>query len=561
MDKVAKFLGWEFGPREEDLERSRYSGYSARGGSARADSFLFRQKRRKPWRVRFPRWRKPDIFGTRVSYKLQLPDRADSRQEEWDSDEEGGEGEGEGEEEEYDMNNGKDKPVPLDFEDSDYSDSEEEEEEESPDLRANLAVYEAENRNLIDYRYDQAVEEELKENPFVDIKLDATSEEIEENRNLWESICNNKFLKFLAKSEEVSDEFIEKELEKNSRPFRQDDYDLWRSLPPVPGPFNGRPIPRKSNYRYAQGLDKFSDFFKERTFGLWNLHQRTYPPEKPLDVAQILGYNFLDKRYYDFIMRTDGVWYYKDRLGRTRGPMALPQLKTAWGSGIIDRHTFVVGEEMDEWAPISMVYGLEKAICTFDARLAAAVTAITHKLAKGIPPWIPLKGREKKTYKQLRDEGIESKEREKAVMRRNGGVWPGESIPSHALFLWASGTELTSILEKSHTPNVYVSNELRKQMARLIPGLRPWEILTLEDAMLVMSLRHNWWRAKTGVHFTTPRYYEFAYNEKVSDVKVGISCFSDIIDEVDYLDPEDNDKAIRNLRKYRKTTSQRQPWL
>lgn len=65
------------------------------------------------------------------------------------------------------------------------------------------------------------------------------------------------------------------------------------------------------------------------------------------------------------IMRSGG-WYYKDRLGRTRGPMELIQLKTAWGAGIIDKHTFIWGDDMDEWAPIGMVYGLEHAIATWE---------------------------------------------------------------------------------------------------------------------------------------------------------------------------------------------------
>lgn len=65
------------------------------------------------------------------------------------------------------------------------------------------------------------------------------------------------------------------------------------------------------------------------------------------------------------IMKTSG-FYYKDRLGRSRGPMQLIQLKTAWGAGIIDKHTFIWSDDMDEWAPISMVYGMERAIATWE---------------------------------------------------------------------------------------------------------------------------------------------------------------------------------------------------
>lgn len=72
-----------------------------------------------------------------------------------------------------------------------------------------------------------------------------------------------------------------------------------------------------------------------------------------------------------------------------------------------------------------------------------------------------MKGLEKKTYQQLQDEAIESKKRDLAVMAANGGIWPGVRTPSHALFLWASGSELTTILEADHMPNKYISKELR----------------------------------------------------------------------------------------------------
>lgn len=94
-------------------------------------------------------------------------------------------------------------------------------------------------------------------------------------------------------------------------------------------------------------------------------------------------------------------------------------------------------------------------------RLGAAATAFLHKLQKGIPPWVPLKGQEKKTYKQLQQEAIESKKRDLAVLEANDGVWPGVRIPSHALFLWAGGSELTTILEADHMPNKYIPKDLR----------------------------------------------------------------------------------------------------
>lgn len=94
-------------------------------------------------------------------------------------------------------------------------------------------------------------------------------------------------------------------------------------------------------------------------------------------------------------------------------------------------------------------------------RLGAAATAFLHKLQKGMPPWVPLKGHEKKTYKQLQEEALESKRRDLAVLEANDGIWPGVRTPSHALFLWASGSELTTILEADHMPNKYIPKDLR----------------------------------------------------------------------------------------------------
>ncbi|RDX67452.1 Protein TIC 56, chloroplastic, partial [Mucuna pruriens] len=206
-------------------------------------------------------------------------------------------------------------------------------------------------------------------------------------------------------------------------------------------------------------------------------------------------------------MRSGG-WYYKDRLGRTRGPLELITLKTAWGGGIIDKNTFIWGEDMDEWAPIHMIYGMERAIATWEVRLAASATALLHKLQKGTSPWVPLKGFEKKTYKQLQDEAIESKQRDLAVLEANDGLWPGVRIPSHALFLWASGSELTTMLKQDHMPNKYIPKYLRKKLAEIIPGLRPWEVLSIEQAMDRITFNGEWYRQPLGTLTTGPPYLE-----------------------------------------------------
>ncbi|ONK61825.1 uncharacterized protein A4U43_C08F33980 [Asparagus officinalis] len=355
-----------------------------------------------------------------------------------------------------------------------------------------------------DFRHTPEVDRILNQDPFFENKPNPTPEEIEESKQWWEDFNSSPVVQFLRRAEEVADKLNEVELKENERPYRKEDWKLWKKLPHVPG-LDGRPMPRKAIKTRRQSDDKFWDFARQFFFGLWGFRQRPYPPGRPIDVAQAIGYERLEKRYYDFIMRSGG-WYYKDRLGRTRGPLELITLKTAWAGGIIDTNTFIWGEDMDEWAPIGMVYGLEKAIATWEVRLGAAATACLHKLQKGIPPWTPVKGLEKKTYQQLQDEAIESKKRDMAVLAANDGIWPGMRTPSHALFLWASGSELTTILEKDHMPNKYISKELRYRLAKVIPGLRPWEVLSIEQAMDQITYDGEWYREPLGSYTTGPPY-------------------------------------------------------
>ncbi|XP_057862894.1 protein TIC 56, chloroplastic isoform X2 [Cryptomeria japonica] len=142
-----------------------------------------------------------------------------------------------------------------------------------------------------------------------------------------------------------------------------------------------------------------------------------------------------------------------------------------------------------------------------DFKLAAAGTALCHKLGMRLPLWLPSKGREIKTFKQLQKEGIESKEREKAAMRQNCGVLPGQMIPSHTLFLWASGAELTPLIERDTMPNKYVSYQQRKLMAKVFPGLRPWEILNMEQIMDDVTYA-GWYREPLGSYNTGPPFAE-----------------------------------------------------
>ncbi|KAF2288487.1 hypothetical protein GH714_007879 [Hevea brasiliensis] len=324
-----------------------------------------------------------------------------------------------------------------------------------------LDQYFWEDENQPDYRHAPEVEKILNEHPFLEKKENPTEEEIKENEKWWE-FTSNPVVKFLARAEEIADKMNEMELKANQLPYRWEDRKMWQAVPHVIGP-DGRPMPRKA---------------------IHTKQERPYPSSRPIDVAQAIGYKRLEKRYYDFIMKSGG-FYYKDRLGRTRGPMELIQLKTAWVLGVS-----------------GSANGPGKA----KVRLAAAATAFLHKLQKGIPPWVPLKGHEKKTYKQLQQEAIESKRRDLAVLEANDGVWPGVRIPSHALFLWASGSELTNVLEADHMPNKYIPKDLRLQLAKIIPGLRPWEVLSVEQAMDKITFGGKWYREPLGTYTTGPPY-------------------------------------------------------
>lgn len=412
-----------------------------------------------------------------------------------------------------------------------------------------------------DYRHTPEVERVLNQDPFFEIKENPTQEEIEENERWLKGFRENPVVKFLTRAEEVADELNEMELKENSDPYRMEDKKYWKSIPHVIGP-DGRPMPRKAIKTKKESDDKFWDFAKQFFFGLWGFRQRPYPPGRPIDVAQAVGYKRLEKRYYDFIMRSGG-FYYKDRIGRTRGPCELIQLKTAWGAGIIDKYTFIWGEDLDEWVPIGMLYGMERAIATWEVRLGAAATAFIHKLQKGIPPWVPLKGFEKKSRKQLQDEAYESKRRDLAVLEANDGIWPGVRIPSHALFLWASGSELTSILEQDHMPNKYIPKDMRKQLQKAIPGLRPWEVLSVEQAMDQITYGGKWYREPLGAFTTGPPYIQ-DWNEDVEDFIDSYQQFTEMMCEfleeaipgfnkvLDKVDAEGEEKFRRRMQSGKK---------
>lgn len=417
-----------------------------------------------------------------------------------------------------------------------------------PSTRTWMERFEQYQREIVerpDYGRCPEVDAEMNKKPFV-VRRVGTREELEADRKLAKSVLESSTFHFLRRCQERRRRINAEEVLRNNRPYRPEDTKLWRALPPVPNPNNGAPMPRMTIKSKARAQATFWDFFKHFQFGLWGYKQRPYPPEKPMDIQQVLGFKWLDKRYADFVMRSGG-WYYKDRVGRTRGPMELVNLKTAWAAGIVDKHTFIWGDDMDEWAPISMVYGLESCVATPDMKLAAAGSDLVHKIARGLPLWAPRKGFEKKSYNQLQSEALEKKERENAVLRLNGGVWPGESAPSHRYFLWAGGSELTTILEESrkYMPDKFIPYHIRKKLAQEIPGLRPSEVLSIERLMDFVTYGNRWFRDDLG-SFTKKPNYERRWAD---DFKERWDVLNDDIHEAfAKVDKEELRKKLRELK-------------
>ncbi|KAI5054736.1 hypothetical protein GOP47_0029881 [Adiantum capillus-veneris] len=374
-----------------------------------------------------------------------------------------------------------------------------------------------------DYTKFPGVEEERKRSPFFTNKPPSTPEAAARERRVREELPKAEIFQLLRRAQHRREKKNAEAIARNSRPYRPEDTKLWQSLPHVPHPVSGLPMPRMAIKSFEQAQATFWDFFKQFHFGLWGYRQRPYPIEKPNDIQQMLGYKWLDKRYADFTMRSGG-WYYKDRLGRTRGPMELVNMKTAWAAGVIDRNTFIWGDDMDEWAPISMVYGVEQCVDGPDMSLALAGLDFIHRITRGLPIFGPKKGHERKSYKQLQSEALEKKEKEKAVLRLNGGIWPGERTPSHCLFLWAGGSELTRILEDDNKimPDKFIPYEVRKELAEIIPGLRPWEVFEIEQIMESVTYGEKWYREPLS-EFTMRADYDEAWFNDYKDKWEGLS--------------------------------------
>lgn len=65
---------------------------------------------------------------------------------------------------------------------------------------------------------------------------------------------------------------------------------------------------------------------------------------------------------------------------------------------------------------------------------------------------------------------------------------------------------------------------VRQELAKVIPGLRPWEVISVEQAMDQISYGGEWYRKPLGTYTTGPPYIrEWNRNVRVSFLLI-ISC-------------------------------------
>jgi len=119
-----------------------------------------------------------------------------------------------------------------------------------------------------------------------------------ENEEFMNEMYNNPVIQLIMRAESIADATYETELKKNQKPYRLEDREVWKKVPNITG-LDGRPMPRKSQHSKYAAHAKFWDFARQFYFGIWGFWQRPYPPAKPNDVAQVIGYKKLENRYYD----------------------------------------------------------------------------------------------------------------------------------------------------------------------------------------------------------------------------------------------------------------------
>lgn len=68
--------------------------------------------------------------------------------------------------------------------------------------------------------------------------------------------------------------------------------------------------------------------------------------------------------------------------------------------------------------------------------------------------------------------------------------------------------------------------DFRQELAKVIPGLRPWEVISVEQAMDQISYGGEWYREPLGTYTTGPPYIrEWNRNVMVSFFSVLVTLF------------------------------------
>ncbi|MCO5609041.1 hypothetical protein L7F22_063262 [Adiantum nelumboides] len=240
------------------------------------------------------------------------------------------------------------------------------------------------------------------------------------------------------------------------------------------------------------------------------------------------------------------VWLWLSLMQKGQAPLFLQKKKTEKG---------VAWRFLIFTAVVKLVFYECLTLCSllfctlYAVTLAAAGLDFIHRITRGLPIFGSKKGHERKSYKQLQSEALEKKEKEKAVFRLNGGVWPGERTPSHALGLWAGGSELTSILEHDHKimPDKFVSYELRKELAEIIPGLRPWEVFEIEQIMESVTYGQKWYREPLS-SFTMRADYDDAWFKDYKNKWEGL--YDEIQETFRKVDKKEFIKKLRAVSTY-----------
>eukprot|EP00897_Mesotaenium_endlicherianum_P001807 jgi/Mesen1/1654/ME000135S00654 len=306
-----------------------------------------------------------------------------------------------------------------------------------------------------------------------------SADEIKAKEELRAWATSRKGLDFIH-SEEARAQALQKEVASQSK---------RGGIPHVPHPQHGEPMLRRQvpvGSKTGRSEHEMRwQWMKQHLFSKWGFQTHFYPVEKPFDLQTAIGSEALDRAaYVTMVDESANNLYYKDRLGRTRGPMTLTSMRTAVAAGIIDKQTLAWAPDLDEWAPIEMIYGLGGLVLTPQVKMAAQGLAFVMKLATFVNPLKARRGFEFKDFEAEQAAALRRREDDRAVLDAHGGVWPGERTPIHVLGMWGGGTNLTNWIEQRHKrvfPDKYITPQMREVLFENIPGLKPRHIFEVES--------------------------------------------------------------------------------